>query len=105
MPALFHLLGLLHGIARHLVLAQLQQNLQSTQANVVRQINERLNPIISQVMSARGANVALDTNATLARAASLDVTNDVLAQLNSSLPSVSVTPLPAPPAQQAPQTR
>lgn len=90
-------------------MAQLEQNIQSTQANVVRQINERLNPIISQVMSQKNANLALDTNTTLARSANLDVTNDVLAALNSALPSVSVTPLPAPPAgqaqQPAPQTR
>jgi len=84
-------------------LAQLQQNVQSTQANVLRQINERLNPVISQVMNARNANVALDTNATLARAAALDVTNDVLASLNAALPSVSVTPLPAPATAPAPQ--
>ncbi|GGD89451.1 hypothetical protein GCM10011515_06420 [Tsuneonella deserti] len=86
-------------------MAQLEQNIQSTQANVVRQINERLNPIISQVMNSRGANVALDANSTLARGANLDVTNDVLAALNAALPSVSVTPLPAPaaPAQQPQQ--
>jgi Skp family chaperone for outer membrane proteins len=84
-------------------LAQLEQNIQSTQANVLRQINERLNPVITQVMTARGANVALDTNATLARGANLDVTNQVLAQLNAALPSVSVTPLPAPAAAPATQ--
>jgi Skp family chaperone for outer membrane proteins len=89
-------------------LAQLEQNIQSTQANVLRQINERLNPVITQVMNARGANIALDTNATLARSASLDVTAQVLAQLNAALPSVSVTPLPAPanaPATQPQPTR
>jgi Skp family chaperone for outer membrane proteins len=79
-------------------LAQLEQNIQSTQAHVLRQINERLDPIYSQVMTARNANLAVDTNATLAHAATLDVTNQVLAQLNAALPSVSVTPLPAPPA-------
>jgi Skp family chaperone for outer membrane proteins len=84
-------------------LAQLQQNVQSTQANVLRQINERLNPVITQVMTARGANIALDTNATLARGASLDVTDQVLVQLNAALPSVSVTPLPAPAAAPATQ--
>ncbi len=84
-------------------LQQMEQNVQSTQANVLRQINERLNPIISSVMTARGANIALDTNATLARAASLDVTDQVLAQLNAALPSVSVTPLPAPAGTPAPQ--
>lgn len=82
--------------------ARLEQNVQSTQANVLRQITERLNPVISQVMTARNANLALDTGATLARAGALDVTNDVLTALNAALPSVSVTPLPAPPAAQQP---
>lgn len=75
-------------------LQRLEQNIQSTRANVLRQINGRLNPIINQVMTARGANLALDTNATLAHAAGLDVTTDVLNALNQQLPSVSVTPLP-----------
>ena len=78
-----------------------EQTLRSTQANVAQQINARLNPIITQVMTARGANIALDVNATLARVQALDVTADVLAQLNQQLPSVSVTPLPA--GQQPPQ--
>lgn len=85
--------------------ARLEQNIQSTQANVLRQINERLNPIITQIMNARNANIALDVNATLARSNTLDVTSDVLTALNASLPSVSVTPLPQPPAQQQPQGR
>ncbi len=84
--------------------ARLEQNVQSTQAHVVRQINARLNPIISTVMTARGANVALDVNATLARSNAIDVTTQVLAALNQQLPSVSVTPLPAAPGQPAPTT-
>ncbi len=83
-------------------IAGLEQNIQSTQAHVVRQINTRLNPIISSVMTARGANVALDVNATLARSNAIDVTTAVLAALNQQLPSVSVTPLPAAPGQPAP---
>jgi Skp family chaperone for outer membrane proteins len=83
-------------------LQRLQQNLQSSQQNVRRQIEARLGPIISSVMTARGANVAVDTEATLARSPSLDVTNEVLAQLNTQLPAVSVTPLPQ---QAAPQGR
>jgi Skp family chaperone for outer membrane proteins len=87
--------------------ARLEQNIQSTQQNVLRQINTRLNPVISQVMTARGANVALDVNATLARAGAIDVTADVLTALNAALPSVSVTPLPQgqQPAQPQPQGR
>jgi Skp family chaperone for outer membrane proteins len=79
-------------------LAGLERNIQSTQANVVRQINAGLNPIYTRVMNAHNANLALDVNATLAHSGALDVTNEVLASLNSALPSVSVTPLPAPPA-------
>ena len=84
-----------------------QQRLQSTQANVLRQSNERLNPIINQAMTARGANLAVDTEATLARANGIDITADVLTALNAQVPSVSVTPLPqaAQPAQQRPTGR
>ncbi|HYJ82086.1 MAG TPA: OmpH family outer membrane protein [Allosphingosinicella sp.] len=86
---------------------RLEQNIQSTQANVLRQINAKLNPVITQVMNARNANIALDTSATLARSGTLEVTNDVLTALNAALPSVSVTPLPQAqqPAQPQPQGR
>lgn len=80
-------------------IAGLEQNIQSTQRNVINQINARLNPIVSQVMTQRGANVAVDVGATLAHSAALNVTDQVLALLNQQLPSVSVTPLPQ---QQAP---
>ncbi len=72
-----------------------QQNIQSIQANVLRQINARMNPVINQVMTARGANIAVDTNATLAHSQTTDVTAEVLAGLNRALPSVTLTPLPA----------
>ena len=86
-------------------LQQGQQRLQSSQANVLRQINERLNPIINQVMVARGATLAVDTEASLAHSAAINVTADVIARLNSVLPSVSVTPLPQQQQQQQPQGR
>jgi Skp family chaperone for outer membrane proteins len=85
-----------------------QQNIQSIQANVLRQIDERLRPAITQVMTARGANLAIDVDATLARSNGVDVTNDVLAALNRTLTTVSLTPLPAnqrPAQQQRPQGR
>lgn len=85
-------------------LARSQQRIQSTQANVLRQINERLGPIINQVMTARGASVAVDVDATLAHSAGINVTADVLTRLNSVLPSVSVTPAPQQ-QQQQPQGR
>ncbi|HEX8669962.1 MAG TPA: OmpH family outer membrane protein [Allosphingosinicella sp.] len=89
-------------------LSRSEQNIQSTRANVGRQIQARLNPIINQVMTAHGANVAVDVGATLAHANALDVTTEVLNALNQQLPSVSVTPLPQQqqaPNQQRPQGR
>jgi Skp family chaperone for outer membrane proteins len=86
-------------------LSRSQQNLQSIQANVLRQINTRMNPVINQVMTARGANIALDVSATLAHAQTVNVTAEVLAGLNRALPSVSLTPLPQQQQQQQPQGR
>ena len=71
-----------------------QQNIQSIQANVVRQINERLQPVINQVMTQKGANLAVDEGSTLAHSQATDATNEVLAALNTALPAVSLTPLP-----------
>lgn len=79
-----------------------QQAFQRNRAFVAQQINDRLNPIITQVMQQRGATLAVDTAATLAVSPSLDVTSAVLAALNSALPSVNVNapaaPAPAQPA-------
>ena len=87
-------------------LARGQQNLQSIQANVLRQINEKLQPVINQVMTQKGANLAVDVDATLAHGTAVNVTNDVLAGLNQQLPTISVTPLPQQQqTQQTPQGR
>jgi Skp family chaperone for outer membrane proteins len=76
----------------------LQQNFESVRTNVSLQLSQRLQTIYTQVMNARGANLMLSTDARLASAPALDVTADVLAQLNRELPSVSITPLPPQPA-------
>lgn len=81
-----------------------EQNVRSIQAHVLQQINTRLNPIINQVMTQRGANLAVDVGATLAHGQALNVTDAVLAALNQQLPTLSVTPLPQQPGQPAPTT-
>jgi Skp family chaperone for outer membrane proteins len=88
-------------------LRTLQSNFQSTQANVAGQLNQALQPIYAQVLAARGANLIISSDARLAHAPALDVTNDVLVALNRSTPAVSVTPLPQQqqPAQPAQQPR
>ncbi len=85
-------------------LSRSEQNLRSTQLHIQQQIGARLGPIINTVAQARGANIAIDRGSALFAAPALDITNEVLAQLNQQLPSVSVTPLPQQ-QQQQPQGR
>ena len=66
---------------------QLQRNAEYVQ----QQIQTKLNPIYTQVMQRRGANILVEQRATLASASAVDVTNDVLTALNAALPSVSTT--------------
>lgn len=85
-------------------LATSEQQLQSTAQNVQQQIAGRLVQIVEQVRARRGAALAVSKDATLANDPTGDVTSEVLAALNSALPSVSVTPLPQQ-QQQQPQGR
>ena len=87
-------------------LGRQEQTVRSTQQHVVQQINQRLGPIINGQLAAKGATIIVDRDAALAVAPTIDITNDVLAQLNQQLPSVSVTPMPQqqqPAQQQQPQ--
>lgn len=68
-----------------------QQQIQRNNQYIQRQIADKLGPIYSQVMQRRGANIMVDVNTTLASGANLDVTNDVLAALNTALPTIQTT--------------
>jgi Skp family chaperone for outer membrane proteins len=78
--------------------------LQANAAYVQKQVQEKLGPIYQQVMQRRGANVMVELGATLAMAANVDVTNDVLNALNTSMPTIA-TVAPAAPAPKQPQGR
>lgn len=78
-----------------------EQDFQAARQYVLKQINDAAQPIITTVMRERGASIALAQGATLQNSAALDVTNDVIARLDKSLPRVSTTP-PAAPAAAAP---
>ncbi|WP_114227954.1 MULTISPECIES: OmpH family outer membrane protein [Sphingomonas] len=80
-----------------------QQRLQSTQANVNQQISAKLQTIVASVSAARGANVTIAKGDVMYAASTIDITAEVLAQLNQQLPAVSVTPLPQ--TQQPQQSR
>jgi Skp family chaperone for outer membrane proteins len=74
------------------------QTIQSTEANVNQQIGARLGPVLETIRNTRRASIILAKSSTLANDNAIDVTNEALTQLNSQLPSVSVTPLPQPAA-------
>lgn len=78
-----------------------QAEIQQSEQWVVKQINDGAQPIISQIMREKGANIAVDEQVTIQHAAAIDITADVVARLDKALPKVSVTP-PAPPAGTAP---
>ena len=81
-------------------LAGREETFNRNRAYVGQQVSAKLNPIIVATMKARGANIAVDPQSILAYEPALDATADVLAQLNTQLPSVSTTA----PAAAAPTT-
>lgn len=82
-------------------IAKQEEQIRRNQAYIQKQILDKLGPIYTQVMQRRGANIMLETGATLATSNSIDVTNDVLTALNTALPTIATTA----PAQSAPQGR
>ena len=81
-----------------------QQQIQRNQQFVQKQISDKLGPIYTQVMQRRGANVMVEQGATLATASTLDVTSDIIAALNTALPTIQSI-APAAPATPKPQGR
>jgi Skp family chaperone for outer membrane proteins len=79
-------------------IGQQEQQVQRNIAYVRDQIGQRLGPIISQVAQQRGATIAIDKGGSFYNAPAVEITDAVLALLNTQLPSVSVTA----PAQAAP---
>ena len=84
-------------------IARQEDQVKRNQAYISQQIQAKLGPIYQQVMQKRGANLMVETGATLATSSSIEVTNDVLAALNAALPAVQTTAPAA--AQQKPQGR
>ena len=70
-------------------------------AYVLQQIRTKIAPAIEAVQARRRANLVLDATSTARFSPSLDVTNDVIAELNRTLPSIATTA----PAQAQPQGR
>lgn len=73
-----------------------QRTLQTSQAYVVKQIDDAAQPIITAIMKEKGATIALARGATIQAANSLDITSEVVKRLDAAKPSVSTTPPAAP---------
>ena len=82
-------------------MATREQTFQRNRAYVLQQIGAKLDPAVGSVMTKRGANVMLDAANVVRAANSVDVTNDVIAALNATVTTLSVTA----PAQAAPTRR
>ncbi len=67
------------------------RDFQLSRQYVIKQINDAAQPILTTVMRERGATIVLAEGATLQHAAAIDVTTDVIARLDKSLPRVSTT--------------
>ena len=68
-----------------------QRDFQASRQYVIKQLNDGAQPIISTIMRERGASIVLAEGATLQHTAALDVTADVIARLDKTLPRVSTT--------------
>ncbi len=79
----------------------LRNDYQRTAVFVESQIREGARPVINQLIKERGATLVLNREAVVYAAPGIDITGDVIARMEKSLPTVSTTP-PAPQAAQQP---
>ncbi|WP_374138112.1 MULTISPECIES: OmpH family outer membrane protein [unclassified Sphingomonas] len=73
-------------------LAGQSQRNDAARRDVVRQLNDAATPIITAVMRERGASITLAKGATLQYLPALDITKEVIARLDRSLPRITLKP-------------
>lgn len=76
-----------------------------TENHVVSQILDGSRPVINQIIQERGATLVLNREAVVFANPSIDITGDVIARMQKSLPTVSTTPPAQPAAQQQPAAK
>ncbi len=67
-------------------LGKLENDIQRSRAFVLKQISDRVSPIVAEVMKERGANLAMQ------HIPGMDITGEVITRLDKVLPRVSTTP-------------
>jgi Skp family chaperone for outer membrane proteins len=75
-----------------------QAAIQAGLANSRTQVEKALGPILEKIMTERSANLLLDRGLVVLGATDLDVTQTVIARLNTALPKVTVKPVAPPKA-------
>ncbi len=73
-------------------LAAIAAPLQRPNAYVEAQIGEKFDAAVRAAMQAKGVKIVVRPDVVLARTPESDITTDITAQLNTMLPSVSITP-------------
>jgi outer membrane protein len=74
-----------------------QASIQAGLTQSRQKVEQAIGPILEKLMTARAANLLLDRSLVVLGKTELDISNEVIAQLNTALPKVTVT-LAAPPA-------
>jgi outer membrane protein len=73
-------------------LGKLEADIQRSRQWVLKQISDKVGPIVSDVMKEHGASLAIPRAAALQFAPAMDATSEVLTRLDKDLPRVSTTP-------------
>ena len=66
------------------------QELTATSQKALADVGAKAQPVVEAIMKQKGASIVLEKNSTVANSADVDITNDVLAQLNKSLQSIPI---------------
>jgi len=85
-------------------LTQRGQTLERNRQYVLKQISDKIQPAVQTVQARRRANLVVDASSVLKFDPTLDITNEVIAELNRTLLSIATT-APAQPQQTNPQGR
>jgi outer membrane protein len=73
---------------------KLETDIQRSRQWVLKQISDKVGPIVADVMKERGASLAIPRAAAIQFAPAMDATNDVLTRLDKAVQRVSTTPPP-----------
>jgi Skp family chaperone for outer membrane proteins len=66
------------------------QELSATNQKALADVGAKAQPVVVEIMKKKGASIVLEKNSTVANSADVDITNDVLTELNKSVQSIPI---------------